>query len=101
MGSVKGLPRNAAASRIAGTVTALNPKGGDRWRITQTRSRGSVCVPVSLGVGWTSLLSGSSKELYVLMVPGIAVISLLRKGELKLRKAKSLASDGMIISAAV
>ena len=61
----------------------------------------SACVPVSLGAGWISSLSGSSKELYVLMVPGIAVFSLLQKGELRLRKAKSLAPDGMIISVTI
>lgn len=30
-------PRNAAASRLAGTVSTLHPEGGDRWRVTQTR----------------------------------------------------------------
>lgn len=32
--------------------------------VTQTRFRGSVCVPVSLGTGCTPPQSGSSEELY-------------------------------------
>lgn len=37
----------------------------------------------------------------IFMVPGIAVVALLQKGKLRLRKAKSLAPAGMKIAATI
>lgn len=59
-----------------------------------------MCVPVSLGTGRTSPLSGSSRELYDARGSGVTVISFGRR-ELRLERTESRTPDGMMTAAII